>query len=231
MRQAHVPDGSRRCRRSDFETPSRRNAKTTGPGPDVVGATTTCVERALFIGRGPIRTDSPLRVVRTSRHRPADPSMSQRPIRLRPPGDPKRRALVAAGVPERSGMDAPAEPQLRACESRSSTGTATSEGSETKSGTSLQCPIFPAWMPCEPGSAWRSTVALITPRELARRLNLSVSTLAKWRCYGCGPAYRKIGNRIRYDEDDVAVWLRARVRRSTSDIETPAVATPRRDRR
>ncbi len=72
-------------------------------------------------------------------------------------------------------------------------------------------------------------MALITPRELAQRLNLSVSTLAKWRCYGHGPAYRKIGNRIRYDEDEVAAWLEQLTRRSTSDHETMIAAASRCD--
>ncbi len=48
---------------------------------------------------------------------------------------------------------------------------------------------------------------------------VSVSTLAKWRLYGTGPRYSKLGPRlIVYDTQDLDEWLAARRRTSTSDI-------------
>jgi predicted DNA-binding transcriptional regulator AlpA len=58
---------------------------------------------------------------------------------------------------------------------------------------------------------------LVTPKALAERLDMSTSTLAKWRLDGAGPAYVKIGARVAYDEEMVEAWLASRVRKSTSD--------------
>lgn len=65
---------------------------------------------------------------------------------------------------------------------------------------------------------------LLLAPEAARHLRLSTSTLAKHRCYGTGPVYRKNGGRIVYALADLEAWSRRGARRSTSDFS--AVATP-----
>ena len=63
----------------------------------------------------------------------------------------------------------------------------------------------------------RHTPALVTERDAAERLSLAVSTLRRWRWAGRGPAYRKLGAAVRYHVDDLAAYLDASVRTSTSD--------------
>jgi hypothetical protein len=53
--------------------------------------------------------------------------------------------------------------------------------------------------------------------ETARYLGVSPSTLAKWRLYGCGPPYSKLGSVVVYDIDDLDEFAAERRRRSTSD--------------
>lgn len=55
---------------------------------------------------------------------------------------------------------------------------------------------------------------LRTP-EAARFLGLSGRTLEKHRCYGTGPAYRKIGGRVIYSLDDLMTWADGGLRHST----------------
>ena len=50
-------------------------------------------------------------------------------------------------------------------------------------------------------SAW------LTPPQVAERTGFSVSTLANWRSLSTGPAWVKVGTRIRYDEAVVAEWM------------------------
>jgi len=57
----------------------------------------------------------------------------------------------------------------------------------------------------------------LTPQQAAQVLALSTSWLAKLRLFGNGPAYLKLGRRVRYRMQDLTKWLRAKVRRSTSD--------------
>lgn len=59
---------------------------------------------------------------------------------------------------------------------------------------------------------------MLDTSEAAEYLGLSASTLAKMRIAGSGPAFRKIGpRRVVYHPDDLAAWLDASRRRSTSD--------------
>jgi excisionase family DNA binding protein len=61
-------------------------------------------------------------------------------------------------------------------------------------------------------------VRLLTPEQVAERLNLSVSTLAKLRLTTRGPAFRKFGAAVRYDEGDLLEWIEQHPRRrSTSE--------------
>lgn len=52
--------------------------------------------------------------------------------------------------------------------------------------------------------------------ETAETLNIKPATLKKWRVYGQGPAFLKIGHKVAYDQADVDAWLDARRRASTS---------------
>jgi predicted DNA-binding transcriptional regulator AlpA len=57
---------------------------------------------------------------------------------------------------------------------------------------------------------------LLTPKEAARLLNLSVSWLAKRRLAGDGPPYVKLGGAVRYVEASLQQWMKAHQRLSTS---------------
>ena len=58
---------------------------------------------------------------------------------------------------------------------------------------------------------------LLTPRETADHLKLSVSWLAKRRLHGDGPAYIKVGRSVRYQEPALLQWMKSRQRLSTSE--------------
>jgi predicted DNA-binding transcriptional regulator AlpA len=55
--------------------------------------------------------------------------------------------------------------------------------------------------------------------ETAKRLGLSTSCLNKWRVYGKGPRFVKLGKAVKYRLTDVEAWLEERSRRSTSEEE------------
>jgi predicted DNA-binding transcriptional regulator AlpA len=61
------------------------------------------------------------------------------------------------------------------------------------------------------------TFTLLTPQEVAARLKVSVSWLAKARMRGDGPPYVLIGRSIRYPEADLIQWMRSQRRLSTSE--------------
>lgn len=59
---------------------------------------------------------------------------------------------------------------------------------------------------------------LLTEHQAAQTLgNLSVKTLQRWRWAGRGPRFIKIGAAVRYDPDDIAAFIEAGRRNSTSD--------------
>ena len=60
--------------------------------------------------------------------------------------------------------------------------------------------------------------AALCPEAAASYLSLSVSTLAKLRLSGMGPAYCKLGRRVAYRLEDLDVWFFERRRQSTSDL-------------
>ena len=60
-------------------------------------------------------------------------------------------------------------------------------------------------------------IAYLTAREAACYLRLSLSTLAKYRVSGGGPAYVKAGRKILYRRADLDAWMTAHSRASTSD--------------
>ena len=60
-------------------------------------------------------------------------------------------------------------------------------------------------------------VHLLTPKEAARLLRVSLSWLAKARMRGDGPPFIKIGRSIRYVETALLQWMKSRQRLSTSE--------------
>lgn len=60
--------------------------------------------------------------------------------------------------------------------------------------------------------------ALLTPKEAANRLRVSLSWLAKARMRGDGPPYIKVGRAIRYSEAAILQWMKSRQRLSTSEL-------------
>jgi predicted DNA-binding transcriptional regulator AlpA len=61
-----------------------------------------------------------------------------------------------------------------------------------------------------------STIVLLTPKEAAKLLKVSLSWLAKARMRGEGPPYVKVGRSIRYVEGTLVQWMKSRTRTSTS---------------
>ena len=53
--------------------------------------------------------------------------------------------------------------------------------------------------------------------EAAKHLGLSPSTLAKFRHYGSGPRYSKLGKAVVYALEDLDAWAESRARHSTSE--------------
>ena len=58
-------------------------------------------------------------------------------------------------------------------------------------------------------------VVIFTTREAARYLGLSISTLNKWRCYGFGPKYLKLGRAVRYRQEELDRYLEDQLYQST----------------
>jgi len=48
---------------------------------------------------------------------------------------------------------------------------------------------------------------MLTTHEAARLLGLSPSTLNKWRVYGRGPRFVKLGRAVRYQRTDLDAYL------------------------
>jgi predicted DNA-binding transcriptional regulator AlpA len=58
---------------------------------------------------------------------------------------------------------------------------------------------------------------LLTPKEAAQLLRVSLSWLAKARMRGDGPPYIQLGRSIRYAEVSLLQWMKSRQRLSTSE--------------
>jgi predicted DNA-binding transcriptional regulator AlpA len=61
-----------------------------------------------------------------------------------------------------------------------------------------------------------SASQVLTPKQAAQLLNLSVSWLAKQRLKGTGPPFLKLGGSVRYDPVVLKEWMRAKQRLNTS---------------
>ncbi len=68
----------------------------------------------------------------------------------------------------------------------------------------------------------QSAQALVNETEAARILNLKVTTLRRWRWAGRGPRFIKIGSAVRYDQGDLAAFIEAGRRTSTSAFDPEA---------
>ncbi len=51
---------------------------------------------------------------------------------------------------------------------------------------------------------------LLSTKELAEYIGVTQTTLRQYRIDGCGPAYIKFGNRVRYRISDVENWICAK---------------------
>ena len=60
----------------------------------------------------------------------------------------------------------------------------------------------------EPGAATFLHSDFIDEKTLARRLNVSVGLVRKWRFHGTGPRYYKFGAAVRYHNTDVTDYLK-----------------------
>jgi hypothetical protein len=56
----------------------------------------------------------------------------------------------------------------------------------------------------------------ITPKQAAKHYKFGISTMAKWRLNGEGPAFFKLGAKVLYDEDEFDAWLESKRVTSTS---------------
>jgi predicted DNA-binding transcriptional regulator AlpA len=63
-----------------------------------------------------------------------------------------------------------------------------------------------------------STPTVLDATQAASHVGLSISTLAKLRLRGGGPAYCKLGRRVVYRQEDLAAWLEKNRRLSTSGL-------------
>lgn len=48
---------------------------------------------------------------------------------------------------------------------------------------------------------------LMTEQEVAKRLNVSLASLRRWRLLARGPAFLKLGSLVRYQPEDLDAWL------------------------
>ncbi len=60
------------------------------------------------------------------------------------------------------------------------------------------------------------TPDILTTQEAAQHLGLAVSTLNKWRVYGSGPKFIKLGRAVRYRLKDLETFMTTRTKLSTS---------------
>lgn len=58
---------------------------------------------------------------------------------------------------------------------------------------------------------------ILNATQAAERLSLSVSTLAKMRLSGSGPAYAKLGRRVVYRIEDLDAWVAINRFQSTAE--------------
>lgn len=62
-------------------------------------------------------------------------------------------------------------------------------------------------------------VKFLTPADVVKRYSgqLSLGTLANWRCQGIGPKYLKLGGKVFYPANELEAWENARTAQSTAE--------------
>lgn len=68
---------------------------------------------------------------------------------------------------------------------------------------------------------------VLTEKETAALLRISVKGLQSWRYRGNGPKFLKLGRAVRYRRADLQAFVLAALRTSTSDPGPPAPPSPR----
>ena len=61
----------------------------------------------------------------------------------------------------------------------------------------------------------QEVMQLLTPKQTSEALNLSVKSLATWRCKGLGPTFVKVGGRVLYPKSHLLTWLASQEANST----------------
>lgn len=61
-------------------------------------------------------------------------------------------------------------------------------------------------------------IVFMTTLEAAQYLGLAVSTMNKWRCFGDGPIFIKLGRAVRYRKEDLDTYVAKRSLASTSEM-------------
>lgn len=67
--------------------------------------------------------------------------------------------------------------------------------------------------------------AMLRTPQAAEYLGVSAATLCKWRVFGGGPRYKKLGRAVVYDPIELRDWLDARSQVSTSEAPARAAGT------
>jgi predicted DNA-binding transcriptional regulator AlpA len=60
---------------------------------------------------------------------------------------------------------------------------------------------------------------LLNEHNVAELLNISVASVRRWRLFGRGPRYLKIGASVRYRPEDVSAWIESRPTGGTSNTD------------
>ncbi len=64
------------------------------------------------------------------------------------------------------------------------------------------------------------TDLLLTTREAARFFGLKPGTLERWRCFGDGPKFVKVGGHaVRYLREDLESFLKYRINTANNDFQ------------
>ena len=69
-------------------------------------------------------------------------------------------------------------------------------------------------------------IALLTEKEAAALLHVTVKGVQSWRYRGNGPRFVKVGRCVRYRLEDLQAFVLAALRTSTSDPGPPAPPSP-----
>ena len=63
----------------------------------------------------------------------------------------------------------------------------------------------------------------MTTDDVVQETTIAKATLAKWRCYGTGPDWVKLGARVMYRRIDLDAWIASNTRTPTAANDREAV--------